>query len=149
MTTRAIVNHLGHCVSDIARARQFYVEVLGFEPWFDIAPPDQPSDRLLGMRAPLGMECSYLRRGDLVLELLHFNDVEIVDAPPRVMNNTGFTHLSFAVDDLQAACARVQEHGGTVLVDTDIGAAVFIRDPDGQLIELLPMTYRDNLPPAH
>jgi hypothetical protein len=43
----------------------------------------------------------------------------------------------------------VQEHGGTVLVDTDIGAAVFIRDPDGQLIELLPMTYRDNLPPAH
>jgi catechol 2,3-dioxygenase-like lactoylglutathione lyase family enzyme len=29
----------------------------------------------------------------------------------------------------------------------DIGAALFVRDPDGQLIELLPAAYRDRLPP--
>ena len=39
-------------------------------------------------------------------------------------------------------CARVPEFGGEVLTHTDIGAAIFIRDPDGQLIELLPMSYR-------
>jgi hypothetical protein len=36
----------------------------------------------------------------------------------------------------------VQQHGGEVLDDTDIGAAVCIRDPDGQILELLPMSYR-------
>jgi lactoylglutathione lyase len=148
MTLRPEVNHLGHCVADLDRARQFYVEALGFQPWFDISPPDVPSDQLLGLTAPLGMECSYLRLGDFVLELLHFSAAGIVDAPARVMNNVGLTHLSFAVQDLEGACERVRQYGGSVLTDTDIGVAVFVRDPDGQLIELLPMSYRDNLPPG-
>ena len=38
--------------------------------------------------------------------------------------------------------ARAAELGGEVLADTDVGAAIFVRDPDGQLIELLPMAYR-------
>jgi hypothetical protein len=28
-----------------------------------------------------------------------------------------------------------------------LGLAIFIRDPDGQLLELLPETYRGSLPP--
>jgi catechol 2,3-dioxygenase-like lactoylglutathione lyase family enzyme len=51
-----------------------------------------------------------------------------------------------SVDDIPATCALVQEHGGEVLDDTDIGSGIFVRDPDGQLIELLPMAYRDSLP---
>ncbi|MGO9875448.1 MAG: hypothetical protein ACLPVY_16800 [Acidimicrobiia bacterium] len=37
----------------------------------------------------------------------------------------------------------MQEYGGEVLTETDIDVAVFIRDPDGQLIELLPLEYAD------
>jgi hypothetical protein len=33
-----------------------------------------------------------------------------------------------------------------VLEQTHVGAAVMIRDPDGQLIEILPMGYRASLP---
>ncbi|MGA2933461.1 MAG: hypothetical protein ABSE98_15440, partial [Acidimicrobiales bacterium] len=36
---------------------------------------------------------------------------------------------------------------GQIVLDSDIGAALFVRDPDGQLIELLPVSYRDSLPP--
>ena len=32
-----------------------------------------------------------------------------------------------------------------MLADTNIGFGVFVRDPDGQLLELLPMSYRDSL----
>jgi hypothetical protein len=42
-------------------------------------------------------------------------------------------------------CARVCEYGGEVVASSHIGAAVFVRDPDGQLVELLPMTYRHHL----
>ena len=34
--------------------------------------------------------------------------------------------------------------GGEVLTDTDVGGlAIMVRDPDGQLLELMPMSYRD------
>jgi len=142
----SVFNHVGHCVTDLERSRRFYVEALGFEPWYDLQPPDQPSDRLLGMPAPIGMSCAYLRRDGFVLELLHFVDAGTADAPTRVMNNVGLTHISVSVDDIAATCAQVAELGGEILADTDIGLAIFVRDPDGQMIELLPMTYRDHLP---
>jgi lactoylglutathione lyase len=141
------VNHVGLCVTDLDRARRFYEEALGFQPWFELAPPDDPSAKLLGMDEPLGMQCVYLRRGEFVLELLHFSVAGTTSAPQRVMNNVGLTHISFAVDDINDACARVEQYGGSVLPDTNIGAAVFVRDPDGQLLELLPSAYRDHLPP--
>jgi catechol 2,3-dioxygenase-like lactoylglutathione lyase family enzyme len=144
----AVVNHIGHCVSDLERSKRFYVGVFGFQPWFEISPPDQGSDRLLGLRPPMGMTASYLTLGDVVLELLAFRDLEVVRAdPPRTMNQIGLTHFSFAVDDIPATCALVTEHGGSLLPDTDIGVAVFVRDPDGQLLELLPAGYRSKLPP--
>ena len=61
------------------------------------------------------------------------------------MNEPGLTHLSLSVDDVDAVCARVPEYGGEVVESSNIGAAVFVRDPDGQLLELLPMTYRKHL----
>ena len=44
--------------------------------------------------------------------------------------------------------SRVPDFGGEVLSDTDIGAAIFVRDPDGQLVELLPMSYRESIDSA-
>jgi lactoylglutathione lyase len=145
-------NHLGQCVTDLERSRRFYVDVLGFEPWREINPPDSPSDALLQLEAPLGLTACYLRRDGLVLELLHYAAEGARPDPAvqranrdRVMNEPGLTHISVSVDDIPATCARIAEHGGEVLADTDIGAGIFVRDPDGQLIELLPMAYREHL----
>jgi lactoylglutathione lyase len=137
-------NHLGHCVSDLARSRRFYEELLGFEVERELHPPDDPSSTLLRLPKPLGMTALYLRRDGLVLELLHFERGTKL-ARDRVMNEPGLTHVSVSVDDVDAVCARVADYGGEVLADTNIGAAIFIRDPDGQLIELLPMSYREQL----
>ena len=140
-------NHLGQCVTDLDRSRRFYVEAFGFAVEREIQPPDAPSDRLLGLAPPIGMTACYLRRDGLVLELLHFAGAGAAPNPyrERAMNDPGLTHISLSVDDIPEACARVREFGGAVLEDTDIGAAIFVRDPDGQLIELLPMSYREHL----
>jgi catechol 2,3-dioxygenase-like lactoylglutathione lyase family enzyme len=146
MAGHVVVNHLGQCVTDLERSRRFYTEVFGFTVQRDISLPDQPSAKLLGLEPPLGLRAIYLRRDGLVLELLSFDRPGNPPAATRVMNEPGLTHLSFSVDDVAATAAQVESHGGTVLHDTDLGGlAVFVRDPDGQLIELLPMSYRNSL----
>lgn len=136
-------NHVGHCVSDLPRSRRFYEEALGFTHQRDLAVPDDPASRLLRVPAPVGMTAVYLELDGFVLELLHFDREGNAAPRERDVTEPGLTHLSFSVDDIAATCARVQELGGEVLTDTDMGGhAIMVRDPDGQLIELLPMSYR-------
>jgi catechol 2,3-dioxygenase-like lactoylglutathione lyase family enzyme len=141
-------NHTGQVVTDLARAKRFYQEVFGFQPWYEINPPDELSAPLLGVTPPMGMTASYLTLDGFVLELIHFSATDAtLPHRPRAMNEPGLTHLSISVDDIHAAAANAVVHGGEILEDTDIGNALFIRDPDGQLLELLPRSYRDRLPP--
>lgn len=145
MSERVVFNHLGQCVTDLTRARRFYEGLLGFEFWRQIQPPDETSAKLLGLEPPLGMTACYLRRDGLVLELLAFSAPGQTQAPQRrPMNEPGLTHISVSCD-VDATCARITEYGGEVVEATNIGVGVFVRDPDGQLIELLPLAYADRL----
>jgi lactoylglutathione lyase len=145
MAGRVVVNHLGHCVTDLARARRFYEEVLGFEYWRELTPPQKESAKLLGLTEPLESTICYLRRDGFVLELIHYGADPHRPAPKRrTLDEPGLTHISVSCD-VAAVCARVTDYGGEVLTDTDIGVAVFIRDPDGQLVELLPLEYADRV----
>ncbi len=141
-------NHTGHVVTDLERSKEFYRAVFGFRLWYEINPPDVPTAQLTGLTPPMGVTASYLTLDGFVLELMHYA-AEGATAPYRVrtMNEPGLTHLSLSVDDVHQAARLAVEYGGQVIEESDIGAALFIRDPDGQLIELLPVSYRDRLPP--
>src|SRR5687767_110620 len=131
-----VANHVGLCVTDLDRSRRFYEEGLGFTFQRDLRPPDELTGKLLGVDRP-GLTAVYLTMGSFVLELLHF---EREGNPPfheRVLNEPGLTHLSLTVDDLPATLEQVRAAGGSVVESSDVGAAVLVRDPDGQLLELL------------
>jgi lactoylglutathione lyase len=144
----ATYNHTGQVVTDLERAKHFYQEVFGFKPWYEIEPPDDATAKLTSLTPPLGMTASYLTLDGFVLELMSYA-AEGAAAPfrPRTMNEPGLTHLSISVDDVQSSAKKAVEHGGTIIEDSDLGHALFIRDPDGQLLELLPTAYTDSLPP--
>jgi lactoylglutathione lyase len=138
----AVVNHVGLCVTDLDRARRFYEAVLGFTHQRDLQVPDAPASRLLQVPEPVGLSAVYLERDGFVLELLTFDRDGNAPRRERSFTEPGLTHLSFSVDDIPATCALVTEHGGEVLTDTDMGGhAINVRDPDGQILELLPMSY--------
>jgi len=133
-------SHIGHCVADLDRAVRFYVDLLGFEPYADLRPPDAASAPLMRLGTPLGLHAVYLRRDGLLLELLHYEDLGARPVRERPLDEPGLTHISLWFDDPdshRALVERVPEYGGEVLADTDLGLACMIRDPDGQLIELL------------
>jgi lactoylglutathione lyase len=131
-----VANHVGLCVTDLDRSRRFYEEALGFAFQRDLRPPDDLTGKLLDVPSP-GLTAVYLTMGSFVLELLHFDRPENPPFRERVFNEPGLTHLSLSVDDIPATLEAVRRSGGSVVESSDLGMAVLVRDPDGQLIELL------------
>lgn len=138
-----VFNHVGLVVKDLATARRFYQEVLGFQVWYeDSSVPDAATAKLLGIEPPLGAELSYLTLDGFVLELISFGSPEAeVVRRERSMSDAGLSHLSVSVDDIRAAATRAVELGGEIVESSDLGVALMVRDPDGQLVELLRAEY--------
>ena len=144
---RIVFNHVGLCVTDTARSRRFYEGLLGFTFWWELEPPDEGTDQLLRLSKPIGLHATYLLRDGLVLELLAYSHRALRAGPSRVMDQLGLTHLSLSVSDLGDVLAAVESYGGSVVDGTVSVQSAMVRDPDGQLLELLSGTWLAVLPP--
>lgn len=144
---RTVFNHVGLCVRDRERSRRFYEGLLGFQFWWELEPPDAATSQLVQLPEPLGLHATYLLRDGFVLELLDYSKREVHAGSERVMDQIGLTHISFSVSDLPGALAEVEEFGGVVVEGTVTAQMAMIRDPDGQLLELLADGWLAALPP--
>lgn len=140
------VSHVGLRVRDLDITKRFY-EALGFAEAKRMTVPDKLAGGLLGLESPIGFEAIYLQNDGFVLQLLTFSGYPAPDEPQRSMVGAGFTHMSIAVDDMVAAQAAVTAAGGTVVADPGGGYACMIRDPEGQLLELVLTSVRP-VPPT-
>lgn len=132
-----VFSHTGQCVRDLEQARAFYVEVFGFEEVFELDVSGSETAKLLRLPDPVTLQAVYLRRDGFVLELLAFAQPE-PDAPrDRSVLEPGLTHISVGVEDIDETCAAVLRHGGEVLVESRLPNAMFVRDCEGQLVEIL------------
>jgi lactoylglutathione lyase len=140
-----VFNHIGLVVRDLARSQRFYEEVLGFTAWYGDAIPDQAATKLLVLEPPLDVHVVYLTLDGFVLELIHYaapGALPPLDASPtRTMAETGLSHLSVSVADIRATAQLAVQHGGAIVEESDVGVALLVRDPDGQMIELLTADY--------
>ncbi len=135
--------HVGLCVSDLARSRRFYTEALGFAHDRELKLPSAHIDALLRIEPKADIHAVYLMLGGFTLELMRFDPPGAPDAARRVFNQTGLTHIAIAVDDPGASAARCEALGGSIV--SMIGPAATVRDPDGQLVELLRLTSHDRI----
>ena len=118
-------HHIALIVSDWEKAREFYVEKLGFSLVREVWREEQ-QDYLRMLR--LGKTC---------LELF-----VKPDAPERVTNPEamGLRHLAFHVENVEEAAAWLNDMGietEPIRVDkVNGGRFTFFRDPDGLPLEL-------------
>jgi catechol 2,3-dioxygenase-like lactoylglutathione lyase family enzyme len=75
------------------------------------------------------------------LEIFQYKTFQ--DRPTPPVNQPGFGHISFAVDDINSTVDAVIGAGGSALGEiTDLGTAeapvlcVYVRDPEGNVVEL-------------
>ena len=136
-------SHVGICVSDLDRSLRFYCDGLGFEvaERYDLDSTQMPGlDASLEVPGPLTLVSQMIVNGSMKVELLHYPDREAEGTPSTSRGLLGLTHLSFNVDKVDSAAARLEEHGGTILDHTRSETGIvllFLTDPDGTRIELM------------
>ena len=135
------------CVADRERSRRFYEGLLGFKFWWDLELPDEATATLLQLSGrseftpPIWSATAWCSNSSTI------RSATSEPRPQRVMDEVGLTHMSFSVSDLAGVLAKVEGFGGTLVPGAATEQFAMIRDPDGQLIELLPDTWLANLPP--
>ena len=109
-------------VTDLEESLRFYRDALGLEV---VRKRDSPQGRftLVFLAAP--------GQPDAEIELTHNWD------PETYTGGRNFGHLAYAVDDIYAACERLQQHGVQILRPPRDGKMAFVRSPDQISIELL------------
>jgi lactoylglutathione lyase len=117
-------------VTDLDASLKFYCDALGLH---EVARKEVPQGRftLVFLAAPGDEEAQ--------VELTYNWD------PEAYTGGRNFGHLAYAVDDIYAACRRLQEHGVTINRPPRDGRMAFVRSPDNISIELLQKG--DALPP--
>jgi len=137
------IHHASLCVSDLARAKVFYGEVLGLE---EIPRPDFPfggawyraggNELHLIVLAP-EVPRPEIRRDAAVDSRNARADRFQEDTAPGTPPNPLHRHVAFAVDDVGAASAELENRGYAVLGGGPGAAQAWVRDDDGNILELI------------
>ena len=130
------LQHCGLIVADLERSRRFYGGALGLE---EVARPQN-----------FVFAGAWFQIGDDQLHLLVADDTtgRAGGPDPGPSARMGLaTHIALEVDDLEAARARLHQHAieliGGPMPRGDGYDQLFVRDPDGFVIELFEHTGAD------
>ena len=135
------MDHVGIVVDDLAAATEFFAE-LGLELRGDGAVEGRWVDRVVGLE---GVQVDFAMMqtpdGNGRLELVKFHAPSPQGGEGHAPANTpGLRHIAFAVDDIDAAVARLRARGaklvGELVRYEDIYRLCYIRGPEGIIVEL-------------
>jgi catechol 2,3-dioxygenase-like lactoylglutathione lyase family enzyme len=135
------MDHVGVVVDDLAAATAFFVE-LGLELQGEGSVEGDWVDRVVGLdgvHSDIAMLETPDGHGRVELTKFHSPPAQGGErhAPPNAL---GIRHLTFEVDDVDDAFARLQAHGAELVGEVerygDIYRLCYVRGPEGIIVEL-------------
>ena len=142
-------DHIGFTVPDLAQAIDFFVEVLGCEPFYQLGPFQADDDWMqvhLAVHPRAVMKkLRFLRCGNGAnFEVFEYASPDQVRTPPK-NSDVGGHHLAFYVDDMNAALAHLRQHGVAIQGEPTVRTSgpnagqtwVYFQAPWGMQFELV------------
>ena len=112
------VHHLSFTVTDLERSKAFYEDIMGLET---VPRPD------------FGIGGVWYSAGNAQIHLIELKGREKAETKLSPLAN----HNAFAIDDYQKVLEQLKEHAVEILETTPEQGQMWIRDPDGNVIELI------------
>ena len=131
-------HHFAVTVSNLDRAVAFYRDTLGLEVLSEFAVGGDAFATGVGIDGA-NAEFVHLDAGDARVELVEYDPKGEAVAGTE-LNQPGATHLGLEVDDLDSVYEELPDGAETIAEPqtTESGTRIlFVRDPDGTLVELL------------
>ena len=117
-------HHTSFPVRDVQRSGVFYGTVLGL-----VEKPRPP--QLVAM-----FPGAWYQAGPCEVHLIQYPESMDVGSPPPALNPMA-RHAAFAIADYAATVAALKTHGIEVLETNAEFGQMWVRDPDGHIIELI------------
>lgn len=138
------IHHVALVTTDMERALRFYRDALGFQEVIKAAwrADDEGADRhdrVVGLEGS-GADVVMLSAGNLIIEMFQYHSPAPATLPRSEANMAGWRHIGLQVVNIDAVYERMRAAGGTFHAPPqDHGhlKAVYGRDPDGNLIEIM------------
>ena len=135
------MDHIGIVVEDLPAAIEFFTQ-LGLELEGQGQVEGELVDRLIaleGVRSDIAMLRT--RDGQRIVELSQFHSPPMQrDSRDAPANTSGIRHISFVVDDIEAAIAGLRERGGELVGELqryeDSYLLCYVRGPEGIIVGL-------------
>jgi catechol 2,3-dioxygenase-like lactoylglutathione lyase family enzyme len=136
------VRHVGIVVTDMEKALSFYHGLLGLKIVKDAKESSAYIDTVCGMKNAIVKTVKLATDDSSLIELLHFISPLDVNTKTKGLNNIGFSHVSFTVDDIEEEYKRLKKLGvyfnsPPQFSPDGYAKVVFCRDMEGNFIELV------------
>jgi catechol 2,3-dioxygenase-like lactoylglutathione lyase family enzyme len=146
------VHHIGISVPDLAKAREFYIDLLGGVE--EVAPMEWQNnpfiDSVIGLKDSAAKQFM-CRLGNTHLEVFEYLQPRSApQEPEKGVHNFGYTHFAVQVDDILATYSRLLEAGIRVHAPPSMAgitvapdgtkrgyAATYCRDYFGNVFEIM------------
>lgn len=156
------IHHIGVSVPDLAKAREFYIDILGGVE--EVAPlewSDNPFiDKILSLEGSAGRQF-FCRLGNVQIEAFEYATPRQAPLQPRRgVNEYGYTHICLQVEDITAVHERIVAAGLPVHTPPDLStitiaadgtkqgfAGTYCRDFFGNVFEILEIHQTEALRP--
>ena len=135
-------NHVGISVANLERSIAFYRDLLGMQVIQEVSFEGERYEFILGLKGAKG-RIAILRIGNLELEFFEFvHPTGQLADPNRPVCDHGIAHFAVQVEGLAGLYARLKDAGVVFHcppIDFGCAIATYLRDPDGNVIEMLQM----------
>ncbi len=148
MRTKAL-DHIAVTVSNTARSLDFYVGKLGFVQVEQHQLPESSISPVFGLTGASGQSTRLIAPDSpgVLIDLMEIYEPQ-ADTPIPQLGSVGACHMALTVEDLAGSVVELKAAGVQFISDpvtfdlTDGSVTVcFMRDPDGNFIEIMEQTH--------
>jgi len=136
-----IAHHTAICVDDFEAARDFYLDILGFEVEGEMDQRSEPAlGRVVGLPGAV-VRWAMLKRDNYRVEVFKYYTPEGRKEPNRQCDS-GYTHMAFEVSDVEECYRRVVAAGFRTNAPPQelrggYSKVIYVLAPEGNVTELL------------